>query len=96
MDVGVSAKTIKSLERAVASLTPGDHLVEISDIRAVRAGSLMFVDLVAHVKGNTTVHELEEVEKIIRDKLVHRKTEIREVRIQFRAVESANGADHTH
>lgn len=92
-DVGVSSKTVLSLKLSVEPLlgdSPLPKLVDVRDIRAVRAGSTMFVDCVALVKSDATLSELNTIESTIAYHMVDRKREIKEVRVKFRPQETQN------
>ena len=98
-DAGVSPKTRRSLERALNPLlsdssrsSPLPGLLGIRDIRARRAGSLMFVDLTASVSGQMNVHDASDLEVRITQALKKARKEIAEVRIKF---ESSDGNGNT-
>lgn len=98
-DAGVSPKTRRSLERALNPLlsdsplsSPLPVLLGIHDIRARRAGSLMFVDLTASVSGQMSVHDASALEVRITQTLKEARKEIAEVRIKF---ESFDGSGNT-
>lgn len=59
------------------------HLTTIRDIRAVRSGALMFVDLVAVLPPQTTMVEAYFVQEQIRERLFAFKKEISEVRVKM-------------
>jgi len=94
-DAGVSPKTQRSLQRALdpllsTSLAPRAEttLLAIRDLRAMRSGTLMFVDLTVHVPDNLSVRETSTLEDKIRGALTDAKKEISEVRVKFRPVNS--------
>ncbi|KAK7053352.1 mitochondrial metal transporter [Paramarasmius palmivorus] len=86
-DAGVSEKTKGSLRRTLDPLlsessTPSIH--SINNIRARRAGSLLYVDLVAEVPGDLTVQQLAELEDRILHTMKEKRKEVAEVRVRFR------------
>lgn len=52
----------------------------------------MFVDLTADVPPLMTMYNAHKVEKMIRDRIMSVKREVREVRIHLHAVEEGSGA----
>ncbi|EJD52748.1 cation efflux protein [Auricularia subglabra TFB-10046 SS5] len=93
-DAGVSLTTRRKLERVLDHIVAdadcaagSSKLVGIDSLRAVRSGSLMFVDVTARVRGDASVAELTGIEELIRDRLVERKKEVHEVRVRFRSTE---------
>ncbi|KAG9014484.1 hypothetical protein FRB95_007166 [Tulasnella sp. JGI-2019a] len=96
-DAGVSESTRTSLFNIVkplvspaaspSSLPTAESILGIRNIRAVRSGSKMFVDLTADVPPTMTMHDAHSVEKRIRDRIMSAKKEVREVRIHLHAVE---------
>ncbi len=63
-----------------------ETLLAVSDLRAMRTGANMFVDLTAHVPAQLTVEEVTAVEGRIREALVEARRDVKEVRVRFRAV----------
>jgi divalent metal cation (Fe/Co/Zn/Cd) transporter len=68
-------------------------LLGIHDLRAMRAGATMFVDVVVDVSPTMTMHDAAVIEKNITEKLKSVRREISEVRVKFNVVE-ANGTTH--
>lgn len=97
-DAGVSSRTRQSLERALKPLISSSSPTEIHtpailgihELRARRAGSLMFVDLTAEVQGTLTVGQASTLDEKIMRTLKEAKTEITEVRVKFVAKELGN------
>lgn len=100
-DAGVSAKTRQSLKSTlkplVASPSPSSAdsaslliskptVLAVSQLRARRAGSLIFVDLTAEVPRNLTVDELVFLEEKILQTLKESRKEVKEVHVKFRPV----------
>ncbi|CAL1707402.1 unnamed protein product [Somion occarium] len=101
-DAGVSAKTRESLYRTLQPLLPSsphadtpssgqrewhtENLLAVKDLRAMRAGALMFVDLVAEVPNTLTVEQTSALEEQIVRALKKERKEISEVRIKFMPV----------
>ncbi|KAF5370648.1 hypothetical protein D9758_001999 [Tetrapyrgos nigripes] len=90
-DAGVSAKTRESLKKTIQPLiVPGESsstpsILSISELRARRAGSLLYVDLVAHVSSTLTVQELDVLEEQILTSMKEKRKEVAEVRVKFKA-----------
>lgn len=63
------------------------NLLAIRDLRAMRAGALMFVDLTADVPHNLSVEAASTLEAKIKSTLKKARKEISEVRIKFNPVE---------
>ena len=79
----------------VRSAAAAQTLLAISDLRAMRTGANMFVDLTAHVPAQLSVDEATAVERRIRETLVRARKDVKEVRVRFRAVSpgSAPGSE---
>ncbi|KAG8892382.1 hypothetical protein FRB99_002740 [Tulasnella sp. 403] len=98
-DAGVNASTRKALKQIVYPLvTPPtsastssypntESILGIRNVRAVRSGSLMFVDLTADVSPLMTMREAHHVEARIRDAIMENRKEVREVRVHLHALE---------
>jgi divalent metal cation (Fe/Co/Zn/Cd) transporter len=93
MDAGVSEHTLNSLQRSLQHLLPkqsnstsfkksGD-LLYITDLRARRCGTNMLVDLSAHVPSHLSVSRVVELEEGIKEALVAKHSEVKEVRVKF-------------
>jgi divalent metal cation (Fe/Co/Zn/Cd) transporter len=89
-DAGVSEKTRMSLTRQLDPLFDDSspslrlpHLQSIHDVRAVRSGALMFVDLIAVLSADTTMRDAFVVQEEIKRRLVSHRKEISEVRIKL-------------
>ncbi|KAJ2918596.1 hypothetical protein MD484_g1873, partial [Candolleomyces efflorescens] len=95
-DAGVSPRTRASIQKVLqllitkgengtsTSLTPHiPPLLAISDLRARRAGSMLFVDLTASVPSNITVAQANVLDEHITSRLKEEKKEIAEVRVKF-------------
>ena len=101
-DAGVSTQTKNSLLHALEPLLPGSSsrtlpqdppraeqmLLAVEDLRATRAGSLMFVDLTAKVPRSLNVADTSALEKRIGQTLKQAKKEVKEVRVRFEPVET--------
>lgn len=94
-DAGVSPATQRKLVRVLddvtnQTITQGSRahgkLVSLDELRAVRSGSLMFVDVTARVRDDATLGEMNQIEDLVRERLVARKKEVYEVRVRFRPV----------
>ena len=69
---------------------PADHaqsLLAVQDLRAMRAGALMFVDVVAHVPRSLSVEDASVLEGRIARALKAARKEVSEVRVRFRPVD---------
>ena len=62
-------------------------LLGIHDLRAMRAGATMFVDVIADVSPVMTMRDAAVIEKNITQKLKSVRREISEVRVKFNVVE---------
>lgn len=99
-DAGVSNRTRESLWRALDPLLPEQvgsspgktttQLIAIRQLRAKRAGSLIFVDLTVDVPNASTVGDMSEVEQQITNKLKEARGEVSEVRIRFCPVDTGS------
>jgi len=70
-------------------------LLGVHDLRAMRAGATMFVDVVADVPPVMTMRDAAVIEKNITQKLKSVRREISEVRVKFNVVEKGtNGTAH--
>ncbi|KAI0689965.1 cation efflux family-domain-containing protein [Cytidiella melzeri] len=96
-DAGVSLSTRQTLVRALdplllskeASKSPSDRaLLAVKDLRAMRAGALMFVDLTAKVPGSMNTEDTSALGADIERTLKRAKKEIAEVRVRFEPVGS--------
>ncbi|KAI0779922.1 hypothetical protein C8Q74DRAFT_1261951 [Fomes fomentarius] len=66
--------------------SPSEALLAITDLRAMRTGANMFVDLTAHVPSRLNVEDTAALEQQIRDTLVRARKDVKEVRVRFRPV----------
>jgi divalent metal cation (Fe/Co/Zn/Cd) transporter len=69
-------------------------LLGIHDLRAMRAGAAMFVDVVADVSPAMTMRDAAMIERDITEKLRCARREISEVRVKFNVVGETNGIAH--
>ncbi|KAL0956509.1 hypothetical protein HGRIS_002650 [Hohenbuehelia grisea] len=92
-DASVSPKTAQSLLRTLKPLvdstssTTKDNtskLLAIHNLRARRAGAMIFVDLTAEVPATLSIHDASSLEGKIEQTLKKARKEIAEVRVQFR------------
>jgi len=98
-DAGVSPKTQQSLTQIlnplIVSSFPSSSsqphldrtLLGIRQLRARRAGSLMFVDLTADVSGMLNIHEASSLEHRITQTLKNARKEVTDVRVSFNPVD---------
>ncbi|KAL0571153.1 mitochondrial metal transporter [Marasmius crinis-equi] len=82
-DAGVSPKTRQKLLRTLGPLQT-ETAISISDLRARRAGSLLYVDLTAEVASGLTVEELATLEERILGAMKEKRREVAEVRVKFK------------
>jgi divalent metal cation (Fe/Co/Zn/Cd) transporter len=93
-DAGISASTQKSLRHVLQPLIQSPSpsqlnsksLLRVSHLRGRRAGSLIYVDLVADVSGKLTVEEAAVLEQMIAETLKHERKEVAEVKVKFNPV----------
>lgn len=70
-------------------------LLGVHDLRAMRAGATMFVDVVADVSPAMTMRDASVIERDITQNLKSVRREISEVRVKFNVVEKeTNGTAH--
>ena len=70
-------------------------LLGIRNLRAMRAGATMFVDVVADVSPAMTMRDAAVIERNINEKLKSARREIAEVRVKFNVIETeADGKTH--
>lgn len=99
-DAGVTPRTKQTLFDALqpllasssASDTGAGTLLGVSDLRAMRTGANMFVDVVAHVPARLSVEGVVDVERRIREALVGARRDVKEVRVRFRPAEVERAA----
>ncbi|PSR73904.1 hypothetical protein EW026_g2324 [Hermanssonia centrifuga] len=101
-DASVTPQTRITLLDALEPLLPSNHgsttpsqieqhtenLLSIKDLRAMRAGALMFVDLTAEVPRMLSVEDASTLEGKIARTLKQARKEIAEVRVKFHPTES--------
>ncbi|KZT04587.1 uncharacterized protein LAESUDRAFT_727753 [Laetiporus sulphureus 93-53] len=75
-----------SLQTQVANRS--ESLLGIRDLRAMRSGARMFVDLTADVPRTLNVEETSELERTITDALKKARREVTEVRVKFHPVDA--------
>jgi len=70
-------------------------LLGIHDLRAMRAGATMFVDVIADVTPTMTMRDAAVIERNITERLKSARREISEVRVKFNIIEKeTNGTAH--
>jgi len=94
-DAGVPSRTRRSLENLLRPLLSKSStsvdtasILSISNFRARRAGSLIFVDLTANVCATATVAETSMLEDKIIWTLKNARKEVTEVRVKFQPIEA--------
>jgi divalent metal cation (Fe/Co/Zn/Cd) transporter len=93
-DAGVSQKKRDSLRRSLTPLIKtGTHdetrmLIGVENLRARRAGSMLFVDLTVQVGSELSVVQTQQLEDKINKTMREARKEIAEVRVQFEPVSS--------
>ncbi|PCH43471.1 hypothetical protein WOLCODRAFT_138360 [Wolfiporia cocos MD-104 SS10] len=102
MDGSVSPRTRQALQRALEPLLPpssgggpsdtqielcSENLLAVRDLRAMRAGAMMFVDVIAEVPRTLSVGETSALEGAIARALKGAKKEVSEVRVKFYPVD---------
>jgi divalent metal cation (Fe/Co/Zn/Cd) transporter len=99
-DHGVSLQTRHALTRAlepliqtrspsssIPTLHKSDVLLGVRDVRGIRAGATMFVDLIADVPPDMSIHHATSLEERIVKTLKETRKEISEVRVKFNTVD---------
>jgi cation diffusion facilitator family transporter len=94
-DAGVAATTRETYKRTLAPLlanptTSTPQLLSITDLRARRAGSLVYVDIGADVGKGVQIEELVKYEEEISNLLKKERKEVAEIRVKFRPEGSEN------
>lgn len=96
-DAGVSQRTHRTLLQSLTQLSRDSSsplsqpsLLHIADLRAMRSGALMFVDVSVHVPPSLPISDAVMLENKIRETLVGVRQEISEVRVKF----IPSGGDH--
>lgn len=91
-DAGVSRRKLESLQKTLTPLlrTGVDDttrmLIGVDKLRARRAGSILFVDLVARVDANLSVAQTAQLEDKITKTMQEAKKEVAEVKVRFEPV----------
>lgn len=88
-DAGVSEATRRSIVRQLEPLLDSSSplrlpdLLSVRDVRAVRSGAVMFVDLIAVLPPDTLMREAHVVQEGISKRLRSQRKEISEVRVRL-------------
>jgi len=91
-DAGISRRKQEALKRTLTPLIRTGvldetrNLIRVDDLRARRAGSMLFVDLTAKVNANLSVVQTRELEQQITKTMQQAKREVAEVRVRFEPV----------
>ncbi|KAF9451930.1 mitochondrial iron ion transporter [Macrolepiota fuliginosa MF-IS2] len=94
-DAGVSRRKQESLQRTLTPLLKTGiyddtrMLIGVENVRARRAGSMLFVDMTAKVDAKLSVTEIAELEHKITKTMQKAKKEVAEVRVRFEPVSSS-------
>lgn len=81
LDVGIDAKSQKSIEDIVDGLVDHHSLLGCRNVRGVRSGGQIVLDLTIVVPASMTVRDSHAVEQRVRDAIMAAKKETREVKI---------------
>ncbi|KAL1409895.1 mitochondrial metal transporter [Vanrija albida] len=81
LDVGIDAKSQKSIEDIVDGLVDHHTLLGCRNVRGVRSGGQIVLDLTIVVPASMTVRDSHAVEQHVRDAIMAAKKETREVKI---------------
>jgi divalent metal cation (Fe/Co/Zn/Cd) transporter len=84
----VSPKTQRTLTKVLEPLIDSGALLGVRNLRAVRSGALMFVDLIADVPPQMSIQDATQLDQRITSVLKEARREISEVRVKFHVVES--------
>lgn len=83
-DAGVTPRTHSQLLKALGPLVEElDELKGVDEVKAMRSGALLFVDVRARVSTNLTVGSTSMLEQRIKDSLVAVRKDVFEVRVRF-------------
>jgi len=109
-DAGVPEATRRSLAKTLtplisspsSSISPATHsptaqaILGIRNVRAIKSGSLMFVDLTVDVSPSMTMAEAHSVEEVVRRKIMEERSEVKEVRVHLHALEAEEFRSREH
>jgi divalent metal cation (Fe/Co/Zn/Cd) transporter len=87
LDKGISEEYRAALERIAEPLVNGTDLLEIRNIRGVKAGGLTSLDLTITVPPTMSVLESHAVEANVRETIMRLRKEVRELKIHVHAQE---------
>ncbi|KAJ9098912.1 hypothetical protein QFC20_005827 [Naganishia adeliensis] len=87
LDKGITDDYRTQLERIVEPLVNGQDLLEIRNIRGVKAGGLTSLDLTITVPPTMSVLESHAVEANVRETIMRQRKEVRELKIHVHAQE---------
>lgn len=81
LDVGIDAKTQRSIEEVASALVDGKQLLACRNVRGVKSGGLIQLDLTIVVPANMSVRDSHAIEIRVRDAITAARKEAREVKI---------------
>ena len=91
-DAGISKRRQEALKQILMPLIKTGvsdetrNLIRVDDLRARRAGSMLFVDLTAKVDANLSVVQTRKLERQITQTMQQAKREVAEVRVRFEPI----------
>ncbi|BEJ16417.1 hypothetical protein CspHIS471_0510220 [Cutaneotrichosporon sp. HIS471] len=85
LDVGINAKTQKSIEKVACELVDGVELLGVRKVRGVRSGGQIVLDLTIVVPATMCVYDAHEVELRLRSHIMGARTDIREIKVHVHA-----------
>ncbi|TYJ52496.1 hypothetical protein B9479_006890 [Cryptococcus floricola] len=81
LDAGVDKSTKASIERIVGGLVDGKDLLGVRNVRGVKSGGQTYLDLTVVVPPRMTVVDSHSVEQRVREVVMRKRKEVREVKI---------------
>ncbi|ODN86102.1 mitochondrial protein with role in iron accumulation [Cryptococcus wingfieldii CBS 7118] len=81
LDAGVDKSTKASIERIVGGLVDGKDLLGVRNVRGVKSGGQTYLDLTVVVPPHMTVVDSHNVEQRVREVVMRKRKEVREVKI---------------
>ncbi|EIW69831.1 hypothetical protein TREMEDRAFT_30115 [Tremella mesenterica DSM 1558] len=88
VDAGVDQTTQKAIEGIVEELVDGKSLLRVRNVRGVRSGGQTHLDLTISVPASMSVRQSHAVESRVREAVLHRRKDVREVKIHVHGEEN--------
>lgn len=91
LDVGIDAKTKKSIEGTIGDLVDGKNLIACRNVRGTRSGGQMMLDLTIVVPPEMSVAKSHAIELSVRDRIMSSRTDTREVKVHVHGAGENDG-----